>query len=83
MKEASIRKALQSEARNEQLQGLYFDVSKDETLVINTLRSKFFCRPKKKTTIPLFKNRVLYTLAMFCPLWVVLVILRSNIFVKL
>ncbi len=39
---------LQSEAKNEQLQGLYFDVIKDETLVINKLRLKFFRGTKKE-----------------------------------
>lgn len=41
------KKALQREARNEQLHGLYFDVSKDETLVINTLVQNFLAEPKK------------------------------------
>ena len=42
---------LQSEAKNEQLQGLYFDVIKDETLVINKAPFEIFSQNQKRRTL--------------------------------
>ena len=80
-REKNNRTELQSEDRNEheQLQGLYFDGRKDETLMINKLHLKVFHRTEKERYSLIQELGSVY-IGHVSPLQYLLVILLNSIF---